>query len=40
MTVAHATNAEIQTDGTAYFSTTYVGTGDMYTNPESLTLDI
>jgi hypothetical protein len=40
MTVAHATNAEIQPDGTAYFSATYVGAGDMYTYPNSLTLDI
>jgi hypothetical protein len=40
MTVAHATNAEIQTDGTAYFGEIYVDAGDMYTYPDSLTLDI
>lgn len=40
LNVTHATNAEVQTEGTAYFGAIYVDAGDVYTYPNNLTLDI
>lgn len=38
--VTHAADAEIQDERTAYFDAIYVDAGDVYTYPNSLTLDI